>query len=47
MLISFQNVSKYYNDWPALENIELTVEPGEFLVLSGPSGAGIPALSLM
>ena len=40
MLISFRNVSRFYNDWPALENIELTVEPGEFLVLSGPSGAG-------
>ena len=40
MLISFQNVSRFYNDWPALENIELTLEPGEFLVLSGPSGAG-------
>lgn len=40
MLISFQNVSRFYDDWPALENIELTVEPGEFLVLSGPSGAG-------
>ena len=40
MLISFQNVSRFYNEWPALENIELTVEPGEFLVLSGPSGAG-------
>jgi cell division transport system ATP-binding protein len=40
MLISFQNVSRFYNDWPALENIELTVEPGEFLVISGPSGAG-------
>ncbi|MCK4671355.1 MAG: ATP-binding cassette domain-containing protein [Candidatus Aegiribacteria sp.] len=39
-MISFQNVSRFYNDWPALENIELTVESGEFLVLSGPSGAG-------
>ena len=40
MLISFRNVSRFYNDWPALENIELTVESGEFLVISGPSGAG-------
>ncbi len=40
MLISFRNVSRFYSDWPALENIELTVALGEFLVLSGPSGAG-------
>ncbi|OPL19136.1 MAG: hypothetical protein AVO35_12315 [Candidatus Aegiribacteria sp. MLS_C] len=40
MVISFQNVSRYYNDWPALERINLQLEQGEFLVVSGPSGAG-------
>ncbi len=40
MMITFGNVSKFYNDWPALENINLEVQPGEFLVVSGPSGAG-------
>lgn len=40
MMITFQNVSRYYNDWPALENINLQVNQGEFLVVSGPSGAG-------
>ncbi len=44
MLITFQNVSRYYNDWPALENINLQVERGEFLVVSGPSGAGKTSL---
>ncbi|MCD4701728.1 MAG: ATP-binding cassette domain-containing protein [Candidatus Aegiribacteria sp.] len=39
-MITFQNVSRYYNDWPALENINLQVNQGEFLVVSGPSGAG-------
>ncbi|MBN2587739.1 MAG: ATP-binding cassette domain-containing protein, partial [Candidatus Fermentibacteraceae bacterium] len=40
MVVSFQNVSRFYNDWPALERINLQLEQGEFLVISGPSGAG-------
>lgn len=40
MVVTFQNVSRYYKDWPALERINLQVEEGEFLVVSGPSGAG-------
>lgn len=40
MVISFQNVSRYYDQWPALERINLQLEQGEFLVVSGPSGAG-------
>lgn len=40
MLISFENVSRYYDDWPALEKINMSIEPGEFVVVSGPSGAG-------
>jgi len=40
MVISFQNVSRYYNDWPALEKINIQVQQGEFLIVSGPSGAG-------
>ncbi len=40
MIITFQNVSKYYNEWPALENVNIQVQDGEFLVVSGPSGAG-------
>jgi cell division transport system ATP-binding protein len=40
MVVSFQNVSRFYNDWPALERINLELAQGEFLVVSGPSGAG-------
>jgi cell division transport system ATP-binding protein len=40
MVVSFQNVSRFYNDWPALERINLQLAQGEFLVISGPSGAG-------
>lgn len=40
MLIGFQNVSRSYGDWPAIENATLEVESGEFVVISGPSGAG-------
>jgi cell division transport system ATP-binding protein len=40
MLIRFDNVSRSYGDWPAVENVSLEVAPGEFVVISGPSGAG-------
>ena len=40
MIVSFQNVSRYYNQWPALEKVDLQLGEGEFLVVSGPSGAG-------
>lgn len=38
--IEFQGVSKYYEDTLALDNMNLTIEDNEFLVLLGPSGAG-------
>lgn len=40
MIISFQNVSRFYNQWPALEKVDMQLAEGEFLVVSGPSGAG-------
>lgn len=40
MIITFQNVSRFYSEWPALENINIQIEQGEFLIISGPSGAG-------
>ncbi|MBN1434881.1 ATP-binding cassette domain-containing protein, partial [Candidatus Fermentibacterales bacterium] len=39
-MISFRNVYRYYDDWPALEDVSFEVEEGEFVVVSGPSGAG-------
>jgi cell division transport system ATP-binding protein len=39
-LVSFSSVSRTYGNWPAVENISFTIDPGEFVVLSGPSGAG-------
>ncbi|MFD1672501.1 cell division ATP-binding protein FtsE [Agrilactobacillus yilanensis] len=39
-MIQFINVSKKYNRTYALREINLRIEPGEFLYIVGPSGAG-------
>jgi len=39
-LIEVQNLTKYYTDFCAVDNISLTVQPGEILGLLGPNGAG-------
>jgi len=42
--LSLSNVSKYYNEGPnritAIEEVTLSVEPGEFIAVIGPSGSG-------
>ena len=39
-MIEFHDVEKYYGDFHALYNINLTIEAGETVVLIGPSGSG-------
>ena len=39
-MISFKNVNKYYKDFHALKNINLSVYEGEILCIIGPSGSG-------
>ncbi|CAM4151856.1 ABC transporter [Streptococcus penaeicida] len=39
-LIEFKNVNKYYGDYHALKNINLSFEKGQVVVLLGPSGSG-------
>lgn len=39
-MIEFHNVQKYYGDFHALKNINLTINEGEKVVLIGPSGSG-------
>ena len=39
-IITFSSVSKYFGEISALENINISVNHGEFLALIGPSGCG-------
>lgn len=39
-MIEFKNVSKWYGDYLALDNINAQVKKGEVLVVCGPSGSG-------
>ena len=39
-LVSISGLSKWYADFNALHDINLTVSPGEKLVICGPSGSG-------
>ncbi|NLR19037.1 amino acid ABC transporter ATP-binding protein [Lactobacillus sp. LC28-10] len=39
-MIEFHNVQKFYGDFHALHDINLTIDAGETVVLIGPSGSG-------
>ncbi|PSV25410.1 glutamine ABC transporter ATP-binding protein [Photobacterium sp. GB-50] len=39
-IIAFQHVNKWYGDFHALKDINLTIHKGERLVICGPSGSG-------
>ncbi|MGY3703101.1 amino acid ABC transporter ATP-binding protein [Vagococcus martis] len=39
-MITFKNVEKYYGEFHALKNINLSIETGEVVVVLGPSGSG-------
>ncbi|HUZ93252.1 MAG TPA: cell division ATP-binding protein FtsE [Candidatus Paceibacterota bacterium] len=39
-MITFQSVSKLYNRVPALEEVDFDIKPGEFVSMTGRSGAG-------
>jgi ABC-type polar amino acid transport system ATPase subunit len=40
MIISLENVSKYFGDFQALKDVTLNVTTGERVVVCGPSGSG-------
>jgi len=39
-LIEVQNLTKYFKDFCAVDNISMTIRKGEILGLLGPNGAG-------
>jgi len=39
-IIKFTNVSKNYNDTPAIQNFSMKIDAGERIVILGPSGCG-------
>ena len=39
-MIDVNGLTKYYGDWPAVENLSFTVPKGEILGFLGPNGAG-------
>ncbi|WP_010495768.1 amino acid ABC transporter ATP-binding protein [Paenibacillus elgii] len=39
-MIQFRDVNKHYGHFHVLKNINLTIEPGEVVVVIGPSGSG-------
>jgi ABC-2 type transport system ATP-binding protein len=40
VVIQVENLTKYYNDFCAVDNLSFTINPGEILGLLGPNGAG-------
>lgn len=40
MLITIQNIKKYYGSVVAVEDVNLSIEKGEFITFLGPSGSG-------
>lgn len=46
-IIRFQEITKKYNDKPIIQNLNLDIQPGEFLTVIGSSGSGKTTLLKM
>ena len=38
--INLKNISRRYGDFLAVDNVDIDVQPGEFIAFMGPSGCG-------
>ena len=41
-----ENVSKWFDDFQALDDVDLTIYEGERIVICGPSGSGLSLIHI-
>ena len=47
MTLELTRLNRRFSDYPALNDVSLSIAPGEFLALLGPSGSGMTTVLLI